>query len=166
MNLDRWIQLLCWTRFARQVSLPLILLSSLLDHVGLFGYRGDDWARFDGRSVRVDQVIDDDTFVAGGTTVRLLGVQGNTERATSFTESQLSGRTVTLRLDWPQTRDGEGNLLAYAYLSPSDCWNLDLIRSGGGYADRQSRCWMLPTLVDAQWQRDRSTGAKARRAKV
>jgi hypothetical protein len=137
----------------------LLLLSSLLDHAGAFGYRGNDWRRFDGHRVHVRQVIDDQSFECDdGTVVRLLGVWANEERTTSFVQNNLEGRDVLLRQDVPQTRDADGELLAYVYLSPSDCFNIDLIHDGAGYADRQSDCSMLPAFIAAETARNRAIG--------
>jgi endonuclease YncB( thermonuclease family) len=145
-----------------RVGVVMMLLTSVLDRAGLFGYAGDDWRRFDRKTVHIRQVIDDDTLDCGTVTVRLLGVYADEERATSFSESNLKGKDVTLRLDVPQTRDAAGELLAYVYLSPSDCWNVDLVREGSGYVDRQSNCSMIPELLAAESAR-RSAAYRASR---
>jgi len=147
-----------------QFGVPLLLLTSLLDHAGAFGYRGDDWRRFDRTTVHVNRLIDDQSFDCGTTVVRLLGVWADTERATSFSESNLQGRDVTLRLDVPQTRNAAGELLAYVYLSPTDCWNVDLVREGSGYTDRQSNCSMIPALLAAESARSNAAYRAARKS--
>jgi endonuclease YncB( thermonuclease family) len=161
---DRQIQLHRLARRTRCLVIGLLLLIALLDHVGLFGYSGDDWRRFDRRAVQVHRVIDDQTLDCGTATVRLLGVSSGAERATSYSEANLEGREVTLRLDVPQTRDAAGELLAYVYLSPSDCWNVDLIRDGSAYVDRASACSMLPVLVAAESARNKAIYAAAHKA--
>jgi endonuclease YncB( thermonuclease family) len=149
-------------RWFSRIGVVLLLLTSLLDHAGLFAYRGNDWRRFDRQTVHIHQVIDDNTLDCGSTTIRLLGVYANEERATTFSESNLKGKDVTLRLDVPQTRDAAGELLAYVYLTPSDCWNVDLVREGSGYVDRQSDCSMIPELLAAESAR-RSAAYRASR---
>jgi endonuclease YncB( thermonuclease family) len=139
-----------------RIGVPLLILTSLLDHAGLFGYLGNDWHHFDRKTVTVRQVIDDETLDCGSLTVRLLGVYADEERATTFSESSLTGKQVTLKLDVPQTRDAGGELLAYVYLSPSDCWNVDLVREGSGYADQQSNCSLIPQLIAAETARRRA----------
>ena len=154
-------------RFARisaRVAVPLVVFTSLLDHAGLFGYAGNDWRRFDGKTVTVSRVIDDQSFECDAGIVRLLGIASEHERTTSFSESNLTGRKIVLRLDVPRTRDAAGELLAYAYLSPSDCWNVDLVLHGSADADRQSNCAMLPQLIAAEAVRDRAIYRKAKKA--
>ena len=136
----------------------LVILTSLLDHLGAFHYRGDDWQNFDHESVRVTRVIDGDTVIvrrAGGgddTTVRLLGVDASemhyatheppdfwAERATNYSTSRMKDKLLTIRLEPTRTRDRYGRLLAYLYLTESDNLNLDLIHDGQAYADRRFR---------------------------
>ena len=165
MSPSRHLQLRRWLRRSSPLVVLLLLASSLLDHAGLFGYPGNDWRHFDRKTVTVRQVIDDETLDCGTVTVRLLGVYANEERATTFSESSLEGKQVTLRLDVPQTRDAAGELLAYVYLSPSDCWNVDLVREGSGYADRQSNCSMIPELIAAETARRRANNHAAHKAR-
>jgi hypothetical protein len=156
-NVDQQIR---WRRIWRKswrAAVALIVISSFLDHAGAFGYRGDDWQRFDRKQVRVLHVIDDQSFeIDGGTSVRLLGVSANRERATSDSESNLKDRNVTLRLDVPQTRDAGGELLAIVYLSPTDCWNLDLVRDGVADVDRQIPCSIMGQLLATESARNKA----------
>src|SRR2546428_5890222 len=63
-------------RYAAIAMLLLLSLTVLLDHVGCLGYRGDDWAHFDGRSFTVTGVSDHGTLTVDARTVevRLIGV--------------------------------------------------------------------------------------------
>jgi endonuclease YncB( thermonuclease family) len=144
-----------WRRFSR-AGIALLPLSSLLDHAGAFGYRGNDWTRFDRRTCTVSRVIDHQSLECDGAVVRLLGVRAGAEHASSDAQENLEGRQVTLRLDVPQTRDGSGDLLAYVYLTPADCWNVDVIRDGSADADRRSNCSLLPALVAAETERNQA----------
>ena len=97
---------------------------------------------------RVERVIDGDTLVlAGGTRVRLLGVDTPETRhpnrppeplgkeATAFTRRHVEGKEVTLRFD-RQRRDRYRRVLAYVYV---DDWflNEELIRAGYSRAETQ-----------------------------
>jgi endonuclease YncB( thermonuclease family) len=131
-------------------------LSVFFDHLGAFGYAGDDWRHFDHNSVVVTRVIDGDTICVRGlngsreTHVRLLGVDAPelhlmtthvpdywADRARSYAAARMTGKTVTLRTEPTETRDRYGRLLAYVYLTDSDNVNLDLVHDGQAYADRR-----------------------------
>jgi hypothetical protein len=165
LTAERQLQVRRLWRPIPRIVVGILLLTSLLDHAGLFGYHGNDWQRFDRHTFTVAHLIDDQSFDIGGTVVRLLGVGTDEERVTSFVQSNLDGRQVMLRLDTPQTRDAAGELLAYVYLSPSDCWNVDLIRDGSGDADRRTQCSMLPVLIAAEAKRDKAIGRHARKSR-
>jgi endonuclease YncB( thermonuclease family) len=153
-------------RWCRWLVPVLLIACSVLDHVGAFGYPGDDWQRFDGRQFTVKQIIDNQSFTIDGATVRLLGVrQQDDERIASQVESRLRGKTVLLKLDRPQTRDSSGQLLAYVYLSPADCWNVDMVRAGLADADVQTPCSMLDQMVVTERERDLAIARDARKRK-
>jgi micrococcal nuclease len=111
---------------------------------------GDDWSRFDRRSFAVRRVIDGDTVElappdGGAVEVRLLGIDApsldgehGAEAARDELRARAEGRTVALRLEPTETRDGNGRLLAYAYLDDAENVNLALVRDGFAYADRRS----------------------------
>jgi len=120
-----------------------------MDRLGVFGASQNDWQAFDRRAFAVDRVTAGDRIVIrtgdGLATIRLLGVAapdagrpGSAESA-AYTQARLAGQSVTLRLEPTQTRDADGVLLAYAYLSDNDNVNLDLIRDGKAYADRRAK---------------------------
>src|SRR5947209_618652 len=92
-----------WARRRRLLrwagALMLVALGAVvaLDHLGYFGFRGDDWRTFDGRPVRVSRAIDGRsfvTFVEGReVTVALAGIQasGGTAVARQYLAEQLNG---------------------------------------------------------------------------
>ena len=141
------------------VMLLLLAVSVAVSQWGLTGKQrvargGGDWSSFDKQRFLVTRVADGDTITvnspAGETRVRLLGVDAPelirddhpardhwADRAAAYTRARAEGKYVTLQLDAPQTRDKYERLLAYVYLSDTDCLNLDLIRDGQAYADRR-----------------------------
>src|SRR5437762_1871282 len=64
-----------WIAFACAIA---IVMTSVLDHAGAFGYPGDDWKRFDQKSFKVTRCINGDTIVISRDSqeviVHLLGV--------------------------------------------------------------------------------------------
>src|SRR5437773_382809 len=64
-----------WIAFACAIA---IVMTSVLDHAGAFGYSGDDWKRFDQRQFTVMRCSDGDTIVVARESeeivVHLLGV--------------------------------------------------------------------------------------------
>lgn len=92
--------------------------------------------------VRVQRVVDGDTFVAGGERVRLLGintpesvdprrpVERYGKEAAAFTRRLLTGRSVLLR-PGTQPRDRYGRLLAWVWLAGDGRFvNGELVRLG------------------------------------
>jgi len=92
--------------------------------------------------VKVDRVIDGDTFVlANGEKVRLIGVdtpetvhpskpvQYYGKEASNFTKKMLEGKRIRLEFD-VQERDKYGRLLAYAYLEDGAFFNAELVKQG------------------------------------
>lgn len=144
-----------WTRRGIFSALLLLALSTLLDRVGLFRYRGDDWANFDRQAVVVTRVIDGDSVrirlspASPEVPVRLLGIdapemtiQGGTgpphwgPESAAYLRGSIEGKTVTLRLDTTQTRDKYRRLLAYLYVGDAENVNLALVREGHAYTHR------------------------------
>jgi endonuclease YncB( thermonuclease family) len=125
-----------------------VLVTALLDRAGAFGYRGDDWARYERKSVNVRQVLAGDQIIiideiGREDSVQLLGIDAADEgehwfeRSLAYTEARIAGKAVMLKLDTTQTRDDFGRLRAFVYLSANDNINLDLVRNGMAYADRR-----------------------------
>ena len=155
------------TRRAVFAGLLMVGVTTLLDRVGVFGYRGDDWGAFDRRDAVVTHVIDGDTITvraeSDGTEarVRLLGIDAPemtdddgapgpahwAAESTGSLRAVLEGRTVTLRLDATDTRDKYGRLLAYVYVGDGDNVNLALVRDGHAYAHR-----MFPHALRRQFE--------------
>jgi micrococcal nuclease len=83
---------------------------------------------------RVIRVIDGDTFDAGGSRVRLIGVNAPEHdecygsQASEELARLIQGATVTLETD-AQVQDGYGMILAYVYLEGRSV-NLDLVANG------------------------------------
>jgi endonuclease YncB( thermonuclease family) len=145
------------------VVLLALVAAVALDRSGRFGYRGDDWARFNQRAARAVEILDGDTFVASvpgsddRVTVRLLGVdapdppsQHWSEQATKYLTARLANRSVTLRLEGTQTRDADGHLLAYVYVTDGDCLNADIVRDGQAYSDRRVKHSLRSPLEQAE----------------
>jgi endonuclease YncB( thermonuclease family) len=145
------------TGFRRAAFILILALAvtAALDRAGGFGYRGSDWAAFDRKAFRVERVVDGDTLIiraAPGTAetpVKLIGVDAPrlgagpgltsdywAERARGYARARAEGTLVTVRLGDTQTRDGEGRLMAYVYLSDEEMLNEALVRDGQVYADR------------------------------
>ncbi len=121
----------------------LVAVLAVLDHLGCFGYRGDDWARFDRQTFDHPAVVSPAELTVEGTVVRLIGVDPppdpiHAAEAMAYLRSQVEGRAVTLRLEPTQTRDSADRLLAYVYPSDTDCLNLAMVREGQAYADRRA----------------------------
>src|SRR5205085_6694124 len=129
------------------IALILLAISVVLDRVGTFRYRGDDWATYDKHSVICTRVVDGDTIhvrlfpAAQEETVRLLGIDAPeishsakespayfAPEATHRLETLIEGKPVTLRLDATQTRDKYHRLLAYVHAGESENVNLSLVR--------------------------------------
>jgi endonuclease YncB( thermonuclease family) len=135
-----------------------IVLLSLVDHLGAFGYHGDDWKRFDQKSFHVTRAIDGDTIeIAGNSVVRLLGANAPqlpsahwSENAANYLSARTLGRDVTLKLDTIQSRNDGGELLAYAFITDADNLNADIIRDGQAYADRRVKHTLASQFVAAE----------------
>ncbi len=148
----------------------LLALLCLVDWLGGFsGAARDDWTRFDHQTFSVARIIDGDTVIVAPegtgdeTVVRLVGLDAPemldpstgkpahwAEQSTRYVQARAGGRPVTLRLEPIQTRDRFGRLLAYVYLSDSDCINIDMIRDGQAYADRRFRHSYRPQYEQAE----------------
>lgn len=157
-------------RPARRVLIVVVVLLAVLgiaDRAGLFGWQGDDYSRYDGRTFLAAKVVDGDTIDIAvpdrgrpHTRVRLWGVDtpevgGHGRRAepfgaeaSVFTRQTVLNRQVRVELSRERTRDRYGRLLAYVYLSDGgEMLNELLISTGRGYADRrfehefQARFW-------------------------
>lgn len=141
---------------AGYLLLGLVFAAALLDHGGSRTGR-DDWTRFDHQAFTVSHVVDGDTLHIRGsdsieTKVRLIGIDAPemidpttgqpahwAEQARNYVLARAEGKPVTVQLEPVQTRDRYGRLLAYIYLTDSECLNLALVRDGQAFADRRFR---------------------------
>lgn len=137
----------------------ILVALSILDHNGVFGYRGDDRARYRGIHATITYVSDGDTLdidVPDGkksvTRLRLWGVDCPEvahakeesdayfgREAADFVQEHYTGRRVRLELDPNHNvRDKYGRLLAYVYSeSDGEMLNELLVTEGLAYADRR-----------------------------
>jgi micrococcal nuclease len=150
------------TRRRRWITAGVLLglgALSVLDHAGVFGYRGDDRQDYHGATATVTYAADGDTIdvdIPDGrrrvTRIRLWGVdcpetaheKGRQDayfgrQATDFVRQEVVGRRVRLELEPNhRSRDKYGRLLAYVYLAETgQMLNEVLITRGLAYADRR-----------------------------
>ena len=140
-------------RYLALLSISLLGLFVLLDHLGCFGYRGDDVAAFDGKrftlqhvNPRGDLIV---THDGRETEIRLLGVAANSTAQTYLQEHAI-GKSVILKLEPLENRDADGRLPAYVYLNESDCLNVDIVRAGAARADRRRKHSMQAVIEGAE----------------
>jgi micrococcal nuclease len=156
------------TRFLLIFLVVLLIVAAAGDRLGLFRYRGDDWRRFDRQSHVVSRVIDGQTVELAvspggpGTRMRLLGIDAPAlssetnsaghwaEPSRDYLRRRVEGREVTIRLEMPQTRDPQGQILAYLFLGDQENLNLAMVRDGHAYADRRTRHPLRPQFELAE----------------
>lgn len=135
--------------------LGVFVVLILCDHLGCFGYRGDDWAIYDGKPAVVSNVSSSGTLLVKRdrheTELRLLGLKldGSTTVCDALRRNVM-GKTVLIKLDSPQTRDSAGHLLGYVYLSEGECLNVDLAHDGLARADRDWHGSMHAVIAGAE----------------
>jgi endonuclease YncB( thermonuclease family) len=139
----------------------LLVLAIVLDRLGVFGWPGDDWARFDGQTLVIEEVVDGQSVVlrdAHGrrTTAQLLGVAApvngefRADLCKRYLQEKSLNKSVVVKLESTRSRDSQGRLLAYLYLSDTDFLNCDAVRDGQAYVDRRVHCQMQTTLTNAE----------------
>lgn len=138
-------------RIIGSIILALIAASVLASYSGTLGKSGDDWSRFDHRSFRVLGAEADDSLriaLPSGSTeiVKLLGIASADGREKAWLDDRTRGRSVTLLLHSPQTRNASGRLLAFVFLDESNL-SVELAREGLVYADRREKTAM-DALID------------------
>jgi endonuclease YncB( thermonuclease family) len=154
------VRFMAWRNRRRRwyvaVTLGVAALLVLADRGGLLLYRGDDLARYDGRTFRVTRVIDGDTLDLDApdgndryTRVRLWGVdtpemarrdpprsaEPYAQAASEFTRRLASGQTVRLTLEPHRLRGTYGRLLAFVELPDGTLLNESLLSAGLARAD-------------------------------
>ena len=136
--------------FAWSVVAGLILLS-IADYA--LTASGDDWARFDRQSFQVIAVESGDQLVISTgksrQRIQLLGITASDE-SRPYTEQKLLGKSITVLLTKPQTRNDRGDLLAFAFLTPADNFNIDLVHDGYAKVDHGQTTPMQSQLDGAQ----------------
>jgi endonuclease YncB( thermonuclease family) len=139
--------------------LTLFVSAAILDHLGCFGYRGDDHANFDGKSFTIDRVTDRGSLVLRdrpGTEVVLLGValprigERFGDETKSYLTRAVGGKPIILKLDPLETRDANGLLRAYVYLTDNDVLNVDFVRDGFAYADARQKYTLRASIQAAE----------------
>ncbi|MBC8108558.1 MAG: thermonuclease family protein [Anaerolineae bacterium] len=142
----------------------LIVATAIAERAGAFGYRGDDWSRYNQKRVTATEVLGGDTFTAtlhanpqNVVTIRLLGVDAPDgphshwyDEAKKYTQARLANRSVVLRLDGTQTRDDQDRLLAYVYITDNDCLNVDIVRDAQAFADRRIKHTMRSAIEQVE----------------
>ena len=125
-------------RWAFYAVVVVLSTTVFFEHLGCFGWRGSDHARFDQGVFTIEAVTRSGTLLlsAGPTRVetRLLGLVGDTVQPQSV--AAYLGRRVIVKLEPLQTRDAAGRLLAYLYLDERTVLNIELVRQGAAKADR------------------------------
>jgi len=113
----------------------------------------DDWQTFNHRAFVVASATDDGSILVrsvDGSTQQIIRLLGVTTAPHIDLRTRLIGKPVTLLLDSPQTRDAQRRLLAYVFTSETDNLNVQLVRDGLAYADRQQDCLFEQEIRAAQ----------------
>lgn len=148
---------------AIRVALAIVIVGALI--YGRLGPRAKypfDWKRFDHAKATVVEVIDGDTLEVEVLVddkpvrqrVRLLGIDAPDrdaywgDRAIAYATARSTRAPVILRLDEIETRDVNGDLLAYVWLAETDMLNDALVRDGQAYTYR-IRSYQLSSLFQA-----------------
>lgn len=159
-------------RMISLIAYLVVLILSILfgvDQVTKTPKNSDDWAMFDHKPFRVTKIVDGDTIHIRRPTgdqetiVRLLGVDAPEMndpttnqpahwglQASKYLYARANDKVVTIRLEPIATRDKYDRLLAYVYLTDSDCVNLALVRDGQAYADRRFKHSYRPQYEQAE----------------
>jgi endonuclease YncB( thermonuclease family) len=135
----------------RRKRVKLTIVGILLASIAVAS-RGDDWARFDHKTVQVIDIIDGNSLriqtPAGRETLRLLGIDG-TDAAGAWLVDHAKGRSVTLLLQSPQTRDETGRLRSFVFLDNQNV-AVELVKEGLAYADRREKTVMDGVIDPAE----------------
>ena len=146
-----------WASAGRWSFGVVAVLSMMAAHARA-GHGVTDWSRFQRHPVRITRALDGQTLgfttsSGASDTLRLLGVAApvrsdfGAAAATEYLRGVAEGRTATLLLDSPQTRDDQGRLLAFVFLSDDDLLNTDIVRDGVAYTERR-RSGLLQEPID------------------
>lgn len=149
----RWKQRAGWT------VLALVAVTAILAHLGA-AHGQTDWSRYQHRTVRLTAVTDGQTLICtnpdgSSDTLRLLGVAAplgkefGSAAAVRYLQERAQGRDATLLLQWPQTRDDHGRLLAFVFLG-TELLNAAEVRDGAAYAERRTTCLLQEPIDTAE----------------
>ena len=140
-------------RLLRLLAITLVSTVALLiflDHRGHFGYRGDDWARFNGKPATILRITPACTLIISEnhqeTEVRLLGIRPSDDLNLHRYLTDFTGKPIVLRLEPLEPRDQSGRLNAYVYLSESECLNVNVVHEGLARVDRSFKHSMLAAM--------------------
>lgn len=107
----------------------------------------DDWAAFDHHTLAVTGIVGGDVLRLDRVgEVSLLGIVAPTGRergaaaAPAYLAAHAVGKSMTVLLEMPQTRDPRGRLLAYLFPADGPALNVAMARDGVAYAERRSSC--------------------------
>lgn len=136
------------------VAAVAVLMGLIIaDHLGAFGYHGDDWAAYDHQIIQIDQSQSADTVLADNQPIHLLGVAGvggKWDRAACDAIDQARDKSTALLMDWPQVRDTDGRLRAYLFLNDTDELNRELVLRGLAVADRREDFHLAEPIDQAE----------------
>jgi endonuclease YncB( thermonuclease family) len=127
----------------------VVLISIVADHLRAKN-RGDDWVRFDGRTVRFVRAVDgcsiavsdadsDDVTVVGVLGIRAARESRWNHQAADRVEGMLKGKSVTLHLRAIAPRDSIGRVRADVFLNNGELLAADLAGDGLVVVDRRDR---------------------------
>ena len=105
------------------------------DHIGIFGYHGNDWANFDGKTFTIQRVDDAGHLIIQkdhrDVPLQLIGVIPPADLSLfNQSLSKQIGKTVTLKLEPLQTQSKDHQLRCFVYLTEEDCLNVNLLHDG------------------------------------
>jgi Staphylococcal nuclease homologue len=152
-----------------RIAWGLVLGSAALVRIADWDYGRDvdDWQTFNHRTFVVASATDDGSILVrsvDGSTQQIVRLLGMTMASQIDLQTRLIGRSVTLLLDSPQTRDAQRHLLAYVFTSETDNLNVELVRDGLAYADRQQDCLFEQEIRAAQSDAKRKSHVGATRS--
>lgn len=144
-------------------ALGVLLIISILDHAGLFGFEGSDRDRYGFVDTTVVTAVDANTLEVDlpdssqpRTRIHLSGIDCPAaesyfgREAAAFVQSNVVGKRVRVILDPNhRLRDREGRLLAYLYFLPAgEMVNQQLVDRGFAYADLRFEHVMKHSFVE------------------
>jgi len=142
-----------WGKVSAIAGAAILAGSIIADHLGVFGYRGDDWADYNHHIIQIDQSKSADTLLADNQNIHLLGVAGvggKWDMAACDAIDQSRDKSAAVLMDWPQARDADGRLRAYLFLNDTDELNRELVAQGLAIADRQEKFRLAEPIDQAE----------------